>query len=634
MRTKNIILILISLLFISDYATADLTNDTLRLRSMPKDTAKCNLLIQSSEKLRDFNSQIGLRFGLEAIDLATSLKYLEGIAAANRAVGLNYWRMGVYDAALNHFFIALDIYSDFKDDYHIGKLFNNIGLIFFARTQYDKALEYLNNGLTIAKKLNKPSEISRILHNIGLIEFENRNLNKSLSLHLESLKYSLIAQDTMLQAFNYCFIGRSYAHLNKYDLAKSNLEKGLDFFKAINNPNNIAMTYNQIADFYILKKDYQEAINIAQKAFAIGEQVGNKYMKMEASKFLYKAYQGLNDYKKAFEYSRLAGELSDTMKNETNIREIEQKVAFYEFQKKLKEIESEKEHEIYRNKIMAQVAFAIASLLFIVAIVSFAFYRLKSKTSNLLMAKNKEISQLNSELEQLNFEKDKFMSIIAHDLKNPIGNFKLTTSMLVQYYDSLTDDDFKDMLLLLNDSSENVSQLLENLLQWSRSKRGNIEYNPTEIVLSDVANLCVQLLNPSALSKSITIDNQIVGNEIAFADANMTATIFRNLISNAIKFTPVSGNIIIGVDDISLDNNFYNIFIKDSGIGLSQDNINKLFDISTNSTTPGTAGEKGTGLGLILCKEFVEKHGGRIWVDSRSGEGSTFYFSLPKFIKE
>ena len=262
--------------------------------------------------------------------------------------------------------------------------------------------------------------------------------------------------------------------------------------------------------------------------------------------------------------------------------------------------------------------------------------------------KNAEFAILESEkkLIELNSQKDKLFSIIAHDLKNPLGSFRQITKLLYDEYDSFDEKERKEFLQMIKESSIQVYELLENLLEWSRLQRNQIIFKPVQINLSELVNRVIELFKISADKKNIRILNNISSKSKVWEDPNALNTILRNLISNAIKFTPEGGEIEIGTIPLnpplakgesvagglySEENDKYiTIYIRDSGIGMSRDILDKLFRIDESISTRGTAGEKGTGLGLILCKEFIEKHGGKIWVESEVGKGSTFYFTVKK----
>jgi signal transduction histidine kinase len=239
----------------------------------------------------------------------------------------------------------------------------------------------------------------------------------------------------------------------------------------------------------------------------------------------------------------------------------------------------------------------------------------------------KELEKQRGELEALNATKDKFFAIIAHDLKNPFSTVLGLSELLAREFETFDSKSLKDFITQIYKYSNNTFNLLENLLQWSMLQTGRIPLRPTVINLKHVIEENLELLTGNAKNKNIEM--QIISTNAcsAYIDANQITTVVRNLISNAIKFTPNNGKIKVRVDE---DGEFWRVSINDNGIGIDKKDIKKLFLIDSNPTTIGTSQEKGTGLGLILCKEFVERNGGRIWVESTHGKGSTFSFTVPK----
>ncbi len=237
------------------------------------------------------------------------------------------------------------------------------------------------------------------------------------------------------------------------------------------------------------------------------------------------------------------------------------------------------------------------------------------------------LKHANEQLKELNAAKDKFFSIIAHDLKSPFNTLINGTRYLKDYYDKM-DKDTLDMIIdELHKSSKNMFLLLENLLEWARSQSGNISYKPEILNLYEIINGIVLLFTRNLNNKNIRIVNAVDPNLSVYADMNMIQTVLRNLCSNAVKFTPDGGTICF----ISSDKgNFVEITVSDTGIGIPEEDMGKLFRIDSKYSRLGTAEERGTGLGLILCKEFVEKNCGTIHAESESGKGSRFVFTLPK----
>jgi signal transduction histidine kinase len=217
-------------------------------------------------------------------------------------------------------------------------------------------------------------------------------------------------------------------------------------------------------------------------------------------------------------------------------------------------------------------------------------------------------------------------SIIAHDLRSPFHPLLGLSEMMNTEIDTLSREEIRKLCAEFNKLLRNQYNLLENLLNWSRMQAGKIEFRPIKLDLGLLTDTVFQLLLASAVKKSITLVNRISAPVILMADQTMLQSVIQNLVSNAIKFTDAGGQITLSA---RLLNNFYEISVSDSGVGISKENLRKIFDIETTFTSNGTANERGTGLGLLICKEMVEKHGGTIRVESEVGKGSTFIFTIP-----
>ncbi len=236
-----------------------------------------------------------------------------------------------------------------------------------------------------------------------------------------------------------------------------------------------------------------------------------------------------------------------------------------------------------------------------------------------------------AKLIESNKTKDKFFSIIAHDLRSPFSSMLGFSEILQSNYEKYSVEKQKKFLSIINEGIKNTSKLLDNLLLWSRSQQGTIIYNPQNLNLYLLSYEVIELLSQSIKNKSIVLSNEMSEDTFIDADEDMLSTILRNLISNAIKFTHKGGEIILKahIDISNKENRFAEISVIDNGLGVSKKMQSKIFDIGENTSTEGTENEGGTGLGLILCKEFVEKHDGKIWVESETNKGSKFTFTLP-----
>ncbi|MDC0584099.1 hybrid sensor histidine kinase/response regulator [Bacteroidales bacterium] len=232
------------------------------------------------------------------------------------------------------------------------------------------------------------------------------------------------------------------------------------------------------------------------------------------------------------------------------------------------------------------------------------------------------------ELEALNATKDKLFSIVAHDLKSPFTAILGYFDMMLTHQENFDKNTQKTILKLTYDNFKDTFQLIKNLLDWSRSQMGSMQFMPKMQALHKMANHAISLLQQSANQKNITLINEVPDDTQAYIDEGMIQAVIRNLISNAIKFTPSEGTITVYTEEE--EDHMLSLCIRDTGTGISDENMKKIFNLTHNYTTYGTNNEKGTGLGLVICHDFVQKHKGKLWVESKIGEGSIFKFTMPK----
>ncbi|HAF27491.1 MAG TPA: hypothetical protein DCG75_00445, partial [Bacteroidales bacterium] len=224
--------------------------------------------------------------------------------------------------------------------------------------------------------------------------------------------------------------------------------------------------------------------------------------------------------------------------------------------------------------------------------------------------------------------KDKFFSIIAHDLRGPMNNLVGFSDLLERNYQNYDNEKLSHIINLMSTSAKQTYSLLENLLIWARSQRNKLSYNPHVFICKELISEVLQEMEHLAFAKGIRFETDIetIGHSV-HVDKDMFKTVYRNLISNAIKYTKEGGTISFGCRKDS--DRFIEFFVKDDGVGIPKETLEKLFKLDENITTEGTNQEHGAGLGLILCKDFIDKHGGRIWVESEVNKGSTFWFTFP-----
>jgi PAS domain S-box-containing protein len=239
-----------------------------------------------------------------------------------------------------------------------------------------------------------------------------------------------------------------------------------------------------------------------------------------------------------------------------------------------------------------------------------------------------KLRQSQAQLLELNATKDKFFSIIAHDLRSPFNGFLGLTQIMAENLQNLKMAEVQNISVRMRDSATNLFRLLENLLDWALMQQSLIPFEPSVLELRPIVAESIWMTMEYAKNKDIEISYTIPDNLAVFADRNMLQTVIRNFVSNALKFTPKGGKVSLSAKDLG-DKNI-EVAVSDTGIGMSQEIIDNLFCIDVRTSKKGTEGEYSSGLGLLLCNEFIGKHDGKIWVESEEGKGSVFYFTIPQ----
>jgi len=248
-----------------------------------------------------------------------------------------------------------------------------------------------------------------------------------------------------------------------------------------------------------------------------------------------------------------------------------------------------------------------------------------------LQSQKKELKNLNTKLNELNSTKDRFFSILAHDIRGAFSPLLFSAESLYNISKDFDNKNMQKITKILHSSAINVNNLMDNLLRWGKIQRGMYNFNPGCFDLYNIVANAVNLHIENALQKNISLSHEIEKNTLIYVDSNMIGAVFRNLISNALKYTKSLGKVTI--KSKSLNNDFYSITLKDTGVGIDSDKIDKLFQVDRGFKTNGTSGETGTGLGLVLCKEFISLNGGSITVESKIGVGTSFNLKLKKYSK-
>jgi len=609
------------------------------------------------------------------------------IAASTNQIGNVYKKLNKLDLALEHYLRALKIQQEIGNQNDIASTLNHIGIIYDEINSYTKALEIYSKSLEIKRNAGNPKEIAYALHIIGNTYLKLEKYNEALEYFDEALKIRIQINDKINIAGTLKSIGNASLGIKDYKRAFGSFNDAIKIREEIGDIKGVSDVLNDIGNFYFQTGNYTKAkeyflrvleitdktgdkyaealcrrkigvIQISEndltagleninKSLEIGEKIGNLELIKNAYFELYTYYHKINDKSNALNnyihYTLVKDSITQRFnaqrlieiqmnyeleKSQSRISEIENEMTKLTIENKIRELEIKKQKNV-RNFLILLTLFALLSG----GIILVQFLS-KRKTNHLLKQKIAEVDQSNKLLREseenlkiLNATKDKFFSIIAHDLRNPFNALHGLTYHLFNNYNEFTEEDLKESIEIIYHSADDLLELLDNLLQWSRTQRGKMEFTPREINLFDIVNKTIDLLQINADKKKISLWNDVKENYKIKADYDMIMTVIRNLVSNAIKFSFTNGKVRIYANDY---NDYTEIGVIDQGVGITSENAKKLFRIDIHYSTSGTSEEQGSGLGLILCREFIEKHSGKIWVESEVNKGSIFKFTIPK----
>lgn len=513
----------------------------------------------------------------------------------------------------------------------IISLYNSYSIVLFDMQQTDKAIELEKMAYDLAWKIGDEDRLNMTCFNMICDYSDIQQYDKALELlkiyeknGLKKNDESILDDVKILKAEVYKRRGNyqeAMRIMNSLDLSSSPI-----IINACNYLQLKAEIAAKLNDYSEFKKNIDKVYKLKDKSeFNVVNNIYSYYIEY---------YQIMKDYKTALLYSDTLQNICDSVFSTGDMGQLVKQIALTQYQNKLNEIKLlKKQNTLLNNKVnMEQKTRLLLGVLAVIVLAIIALFlrniRFNKRAARLFQSKNAELRELNSELAVSNSTKDKFFSIIAHDLKNPIGNTKNALEILRDCYSDLENEEKKEYISMLKDASESAYMLLDDLLVWSYSQRGEIEYHPRMIKPVEIAAGTVSLQSLAARNKNLKLSNNVDPNLEIYADSKLVMTILRNLVSNSIKFTTEGGEIEIGSGKAG-ETGMALLFVRDTGIGIPPEKIDLLFRVDTNISTPGTAGEKGTGLGLILCQEFAEKNGGKITVKSELGKGTEFDLLLP-----
>lgn len=595
-------------------------------------------------KKNDFEK--ALEFYFKSVKLRYETDDKNGIAGSYINIGSVYFNLDNYQKAKEYYMVAHNLYSETLQQKHIASTLTLLGTCESKLNNNPEAVDFYSSALAIRRKLGDQKDIAISLNNLGNIHAEINQPAKAIKLFNEALSIRTSLKDTAGLIITLNDMGNLFEKISDYAKAKYYFNQTLLLSQKIADNYHISLCYRKLSEIGVKTN---ESFEVTNNQLKLSIQYANAIQNLELLKnsdyayyLFYSKFRNFEQALKSYLSYTAKNDSLQNLKNNRRITSIQQNIEIekknnelraYENEVKLLRQDKELQNLVLNRQQQIRNGLIIISILILIVAALFIYlYYIKRNVNQRLSEHNKTIRHTNeqllareAELKKLNATKDKYFSVIAHDIKNPLSALMNLSHIIVEKFDSLKADDLQKFNKMIYESADNLHKLLENLLYWARTNTDKIKYHPENIKLKTLINNVFLINKLSASQKNINLVDKSEPFEV-YADLQMLTSILRNLISNGIKFTHEGGNIEINAKN---SGRYIEISVSDNGIGMETENVNKLFQLDTGHTTRGTNNEVGTGLGLILVKEFVEKNQGKISVLSEPGKGTTFTFTIP-----
>jgi signal transduction histidine kinase len=595
---------------------------------------------------RRSNPRLSLEYSLRAYQLCEGTDYPKGLASALHSMGTAKVILGRYDRGLNDLIQASTIRENLQDYVGLMSTLNNIGFAYSELNNDKKALEFYLKALSYREHSDNLRDVGVVLNNIGHLSLRQLDYDAALENFYKALEVNQQNGDDRGTASTLSNIGRVYHKTGSYDKGLEYHLRAYELGKNQDDKFGLISTLRNIAEVYLLKGKYADATNFALRSMLLAQEIGSLTEERNTAALLAQIYEKRGRYKEAAKHYKIESELKDSLFSIQQSEAMAQIQSAYEVESKVKENEFLRKEQVISDQVITTQRWLLlfsGLFLLVVLVLLLIILRSNRKIKSViqeLTQKNEEIvaqketiqqkvsavDEKNKELESINTIKNKLISVIAHDLKNPFNSITGYSELLVTDLSGYSNEEIVMFLGIIHDNAIKGNMLLDNLLQWSRLQTRTIQFLPVVHNLYKLVNDELFFTQHKAKEKQVSINNEVPTDLEVFADSNMLKTVIRNLLSNALKFTPKGGSVTI---HSKAEAESVLVSVTDSGEGIEPHIKEKLFTGEAGVTTTSDSGEKGTGLGLMLCKDFVLKHKGEIWVESKPGEGASFFFRLP-----
>ena len=620
---------------LAQVSTSD-TNRAIKVKlysDLAENRVVVDSLLNASWANRNTDIKKANQYARQALGIAKKLEYVGGAARGHYLLAMTDQRLGSHEEAMKHFLRSLEMEQERGDKARVGKVLNGIGILSYRQEDFEASLRYFNQAVAILREIGNDERAAVSTANIGLIHFNQREYQKALDSYNEALAIFKSESDNKLAIYTTLSnIGNVLAELGQYQQAEDYHKEALQYFAShnlIRNQSEVLLSLSKLYGSW--DADAEQAIAYAQKSLQKAQSIHFKESIVTAYKQLADLYESDGRHEEALEVYKQFKATQDSILNSERMAKIEEMETRFNLKEKDQQIALlNKEADLQqarlgRQKLWRSLLIVIMVLLAVILGLLYRYNNQKANANTLLEDKNRQIEEKNNELRRLNEEKNEFMGMAAHDLRNPLAGIKSVISM-VRYEDTISEEEIRDYLEIIDHSSDRMLILINNLLDVNAIEEGGRPIDIRTLQVNSVIREAVQSQQRSADSKNIGIQATLPEKTpVIKANPDVLQRALENLISNAIKYSP-PGSLVEA--KTSQGTGELEIIITDNGPGIPQDEQDQLFTRFCQISTQPTADESSTGLGLFVVKSLMEKMNGSVRYDD-AGDGATFVLSLP-----
>jgi len=608
-----------------------------QLKYASSDTTKVNLYYSISKQYWDRNADSAILIARLGLDLADSIDFKKGKALSCLSMGVALGIKGNYPEALKYQLEALRLSEELHLDGLSANMYSNIAIIYMSYRDTTRAIKYFKRALKIFEKYGEAAMCPTLI-NLTDLYTQTGKYQVAMDYAFRALHISRNLADSVNIAISLFNISDVYKKTNRLDSALWYLNKSMAISNRIGDYGGVSFCLNSLAEIMVSRGRYREGITLAKRSLTNLRRVQSQELLVGVYHILYQCYFALREFDEALVYRNQEITLKEDIFNIEKKREAENLMNLYNLERKELQIKLLEKDQALHQKEMAKESlkksiYGIGALLLALLAGYFIIINNRWKNLNRIMEernalieeKNATIIKGKIHFERLNSVKDKIISIISHDFRSPLN----TIHGFVQLFrnNALNKEEIEQLTEQIDKNLSLTLEMIENLLAWSSTQMSGLNLNTVVFDLEELVRHNIELVQSRSLTKKINLVSQVKKATLVFADRETTNIVLRNLIANGIKFSRANSTITISA---SLNDTNVIVSVNDTGIGISPKRQKNLFDVSLNYSSMGTSNEKGTGLGLALCRELVEQSEGKIWVESTLDVGSTFFFTLTR----